>query len=189
MFGRRKKMSRVGRMPINLPSDVKVEIENSKITVKGHRGELTREIHPDIELEIKDSQILVKRKSSGKEQKSIHGLTRTLLSNMIDGVTKGFQKILEIHGTGYKAQKQENRLIMQLGFSKPKEVIIPENLEISFEGGNLIYIKGIEKELVGLFAAKVRKVKPVEPYKGRGIRYQGENIRRKAGKTGKVVAK
>lgn len=180
-------MSRIGVKPIEIPKGVDVQINEEIITVKGPLGILTRKLQKGIFLEREDSILRVKRISDEKFYKSLHGLYRTLISNMIEGVTKGFEKVLEIHGTGYRAQIQGNQLILNLGFSHPVNLKIPEGLKVAVEGqNNIIRISGIDKEKVGEFAAYVRSIRKVEPYKGKGIRYQNEIVRKKAGKAGKI---
>lgn len=178
-------MSRIGRKPIDVPSGVEVKLDGNVITVKGPKGTLTTELHKDMNVAIDGSVISVTRPSEKKEHKSLHGLTRTLVSNMVEGVTKGFTKELEIIGVGYRAAKQGKDLVMNLGYSH--QVIMPEIEGISIEvpGANKIIISGPDKQKVGQFAAKVREKRPPEPYKGKGIRYVGEYVQRKEGKAGK----
>ncbi len=178
-------MSRIGRMPIAIPADVKVTIDNSNfVSVKGPKGELTRAIHKDMILTLEDSVLVVTRPSDEKEHRSLHGLTRTLLSNMVEGVTKGFTKTLEIVGVGFRAAKVNNKLALTLGFSHPLEVEAPVGMGIDVPAPNRIVISGINKEDVGALAAKIRKYREPEPYKGKGVRYEGEVVRRKVGKAG-----
>lgn len=178
-------MSRIGRMPIAIPQGVTVTIEaNNVVTVKGPKGELTRALHKDIILEQEESTIVVKRPSEEKEHKALHGLTRTLLSNMVTGVTKGFAKTLEIAGVGYRASKAGSKLNLTLGFSHPVEVEPPKGITIDVPAPNKIIVNGIDKELVGAVAAKIRGYREPEPYKGKGIKYEGEVVRRKVGKAG-----
>lgn len=178
-------MSRIGLKPIAIPSGVDVTIDGSKVTVKGPKGQLSREFSSEMKIEKTGEQILVLRPSDEREHKSLHGLTRTLIANMIEGVTKGFQKTLEIQGVGYRAQMQGNKLVLQMGYSHPVEFDKIEGINFEVEGTNKIRVKGIDKELVGQIAAEVREVRPVEPYKGKGIRYEGERVIRKAGKAAK----
>jgi large subunit ribosomal protein L6 len=178
-------MSRIGLKPIAIPSGVDVTIDGSKVTVKGPKGQLSREFSSEMKIEKTGEQILVSRPSDEREHKSLHGLTRTLIANMIEGVTKGFQKTLEIQGVGYRAQMQGNKLVLQMGYSHPVEFDKIEGINFEVEGTNKIRVKGIDKELVGQIAAEVREVRPVEPYKGKGIRYEGERVIRKAGKAAK----
>lgn len=178
-------MSRIGRKPIDVPSGVEVKLDGQVLTVKGPKGTLTREIHKDMIVTIDGSVINVSRPSEKKEHKSLHGLTRTLISNMVVGVSEGFSKELEINGVGYRAAKQGKDLVMNLGYSH--QVIMPEIEGISIEvpGPNKIVVSGTDKQVVGQFAAKVREKRPPEPYKGKGIRYVGEYVQRKEGKAGK----
>ncbi len=178
-------MSRIGRMPIAVPAGVTVEIaENNKVTVKGPKGELERVLPSEMEIKQEDGQILVTRPNDLKKMKSLHGLTRTLINNMVVGVTEGYTKQLEVNGVGYKAAKSGNKLTLNLGYSHPVIMEDPEGLESVVEG-NKITIKGIDKEKVGQYAAEIRDKRRPEPYKGKGIKYIDEVIRRKVGKTGK----
>ena len=179
-------MSRIGRMPIAIPAGVTVEIaENNKVTVKGPKGTLERALAPEMEIKQEGAVITVSRPNDLKRMKSLHGLTRTLLNNMIVGVTDGYQKVLEINGVGYRAAKQGKVLTLSLGYSHPVEMTDPEGLETVLEGQNKIIVKGIDKEKVGQYAAEIRDKRRPEPYKGKGIKYADEVIRRKVGKTGK----
>lgn len=177
-------MSRVGKQPIEIPSGVTVEIQGTLITVKGSKGELKREIYPTIKVEIKDNQILVTRSDETKETRSFHGLFRSLISNMVEGVSKGFEKRLEIVGVGYRAQASGNKITLSLGYSHPIEYKAPEGIqfEMDQDAKNQIRITGIDKQVVGEVAAKVRSYRKPEPYKGKGIKYIDEHIIRKAGK-------
>lgn len=178
-------MSRIGRMPIAIPAGVTVTISDSNlVSVKGPKGELTRAIHKDMILEQEDNNLVVKRPSDEKQHRSLHGLTRTLLSNMIIGVTQGFTKTLEIVGVGYRAAKAGNKVALTLGFSHPLEVEAPNGMTLEVPAPNKIVISGINKEEVGALAAKIRKYREPEPYKGKGVRYEGEVVRRKVGKAG-----
>ncbi len=178
-------MSRIGRMPIAVPAGVTVEIaENNKITVKGPKGELSRVLPSEMDLKQEDGQILVTRPNDLKRMKSLHGLTRTLINNMVVGVTEGYTKVLEVNGVGYRAAKSGNKLTLNLGYSHPVIMEDPQGLESTVEG-NKITIKGIDKEKVGQYAAEIRDKRRPEPYKGKGIKYADEVIRRKVGKTGK----
>ena len=178
-------MSRIGRMPIAVPAGVTVEIaENNKVTVKGPKGELSRVLPAEMEIKQEEGQILVTRPNDLKKMKSLHGLTRTLINNMVVGVTDGYTKQLEVNGVGYKASKSGNKLTLNLGYSHPVIMDDPEGLESVVEG-NKITIKGIDKEKVGQYAAEIRDKRRPEPYKGKGIKYIDEVIRRKVGKTGK----
>ena len=179
-------MSRIGRMPIAIPAGVTVTIaENNKVTVKGPKGTLERVLPSEMTIKEEDGHIVVTRPNDLKKMKSLHGLTRTLVNNMIVGVTDGYEKVLEVNGVGYRAQKQGKKLILSLGFSHPVEMEDPEGLESVLDGQNKITIKGIDKEKVGQYAAEIRDKRRPEPYKGKGIKYADETIRRKVGKTGK----
>ena len=179
-------MSRIGRMPIAIPAGVTVTIaENNKVTVKGPKGTLERELPVEMTIKEEDGQIVVTRPNDLKKMKSLHGLTRTLVNNMIVGVTDGYEKVLEVNGVGYRAQKQGKKLILSLGYSHPVEMEDPEGLESVLDGQNKITVKGIDKEKVGQYAAEIRDKRRPEPYKGKGIKYETEVIRRKVGKTGK----
>jgi len=177
-------MSRIGRMPIVIPDNVTVTVDGNVVSVKGPKGELTREINKDIVVEKEDNTLLVKRPSDNKEHRSLHGLTRTLIANMVNGVTKGFSKTLEIHGVGYRAAKSGSKLALSLGFSHPVEIEPPKGISIDVPAPNKIIVSGINKEEVGAMAAKIRGYREPEPYKGKGIKYEGEVIRRKVGKAG-----
>ena len=179
-------MSRIGRKPINIPAGVEVKFENGVITVKGPKGTLTQKIHPNMTVEINGAVIEVKRPNDDKENRSLHGLTRTIIHNMVVGVTDGFSKTLEVNGVGYRVQKQGKQLVMNIGYSH--QVIMEDNEDITIEvqGTNTIIVRGIDKQKVGQFAAEVREKRPPEPYKGKGIKYAGEVIRRKEGKAGKA---
>ena len=178
-------MSRIGKMPIAIPAGVTVDIaENNKVTVKGPKGTLTRVLAPQMEIKIEGTEIVVNRPNDLKQMKSLHGLTRTLINNMVVGVTQGYEKVLEINGVGYRAAKDGKKLNLTLGYSHPVIMEDPEGLESSVDQ-NRIIIKGIDKEKVGQYAAEIRSKRGPEPYKGKGIKYADEVIRRKAGKTGK----
>ena len=179
-------MSRIGRMPIAVPAGVTVDIaENNKVTVKGPKGTLERVLPAEMDIKLEDGHIVVTRPNDLKKMKSLHGLTRSLLNNMVHGVTEGYQKVLEVNGVGYRAQKQGKKLVLSLGYSHPVEMEDPEGLESVVEGQNKIIVKGIDKEKVGQYAAEIRDKRRPEPYKGKGIKYFDEVIRRKVGKTGK----
>lgn len=179
-------MSRIGKMPIAIPAGVTVEIaENNKVTVKGPKGTLERVLVPEMEITKEGEEIIVKRPNDLKRMKSLHGLTRTLIHNMVVGVTNGYEKVLEINGVGYRAQKQGKKLTLSLGYSHPVEMEDPEGIETVVDGQNKITVKGIDKEKVGQYAAEIRDKRRPEPYKGKGIKYADETIRRKVGKTGK----
>ena len=179
-------MSRIGRMPIAVPAGVTVSIaENNNVTVKGPKGELSRVLPSEMTIEMEGDTVVVKRPNDLKRMKSLHGLTRTLINNMVIGVTDGYQKVLEINGVGYRAAKQGKKLVLNLGYSHPVEMEDPEGLEVIVEDQNKIIVKGIDKEKVGQYAAEIREKRAPEPYKGKGIKYADEVIRRKVGKTGK----
>ena len=179
-------MSRIGRMPIAIPAGVTVTIaENNKVTVKGPKGTLERELPVEMDIKEEDGHIVVTRPNDLRKMKSLHGLTRTLINNMVVGVTNGYEKVLEVNGVGYRAQKQGNKLVLSLGYSHPVEMTDPEGIEAVLEGQNKIIVKGIDKEKVGQYAAEIRDKRRPEPYKGKGIKYADEVIRRKVGKTGK----
>ena len=179
-------MSRIGRLPVAVPAGVTVEIaENNVVTVKGPKGTLVRELPVEMEIKKEGEEVIVTRPNDLKKMKSLHGLTRTLIQNMIIGVTEGYQKKLEVNGVGYRAAKQGKKLTLSLGYSHPVEMEDPEGIEVTVEGQNLIIVSGIDKEKVGQYAAEIREKRAPEPYKGKGIKYQDEVIRRKVGKTGK----
>ena len=178
-------MSRIGRHPVAVPAGVTVTIEEgNKVTVKGPKGELVRVLPAEMEIKLEDGQVVVTRPNDLKKMKSLHGLTRTLIHNMVVGVSEGYEKALEVNGVGYRAQKSGKKLTLALGYSHPVEMIDPEGLE-SVVDGNKIIVKGIDKEKVGQYAAEIRDKRRPEPYKGKGIKYADEVIRRKVGKTGK----
>lgn len=174
-------------MPIAVPKGVDVRIDGTTVTVKGPRGELARDIRPEIKIEQADGQLLVTRPTDQPRHRAMHGLTRTLVDNMVRGVTEGFAKTLEMQGVGYRAQMQGKDLHLAIGFSHPVNIPPPEGIEFEVEGTTRIVVKGSSKEQVGQVAADVRKIRPPEPYKGKGIRYLGEYVRRKAGKAGKAA--
>lgn len=176
-------MSRVGKNPIDIPDGVEVNVSKGVVNVKGPKGDLSREVHPQINAKVKDGQLLVARPNESKFHKSLHGLYRSLLLNMVLGVTEGFERKLEIIGVGYRAELKNNRLTLQLGYSHPIVFVPPEGIEIVVENQTSITVRGIDKELVGQVAAKLRSFRPPEPYKGKGIKYEDEYVRRKAGKT------
>ncbi|MDA8066853.1 MAG: 50S ribosomal protein L6 [Thermaerobacter sp.] len=178
-------MSRVGKQPVALPPGVEVQLAEHRLTVRGPRGLLERKLHPEMRVEIRPDQILVLRPTDGKLHRSLHGLTRSLIQNMVQGVTAGFQKNLELAGVGYRAAKQGDRLVLTVGYSHPVEIAPPEGIAIEVPNPTTVQVKGNDKELVGQLAARIREVRPPEPYKGKGIRYAGEVVRRKVGKTGK----
>ena len=177
-------MSRIGNKPITVPDGVEVKLDGNNITVKGPKGTLERELHKNITVTLDGNVITVTRPNDQKENRSLHGLTRTLISNMIHGVTEEFTRKLEVNGVGYRAQKQGKKLVLTLGYSHPVEVEEPEGITIDVPAQNSIIVKGIDKQLVGQVAANIREYKLPEPYKGKGIKYVGEHIRRKEGKAG-----
>ena len=179
-------MSRIGKLPVVIPAGVDVKLEDGNvITVKGPKGTLTRKLVDDLTIAVEDGQVVVTRPSDLKRYKALHGLTRTLIFNMVEGVTNGYTKELEINGVGYRAAKSGNKLTLTLGYSHPVEMIDPEGVTTTLEGTNKIIVSGIDKEKVGQFAAEIRTKRPPEPYKGKGIKYTTETIRRTVGKTGK----
>ena len=179
-------MSRIGRLPVAIPAGVTVVIaENNKVTVKGPKGTLERELPTEMSIKLEGEEVVVTRPNDLKKMKSLHGLTRTLINNMVVGVTEGYQKVLEVNGVGYRAAKSGKTLTLNLGYSHPVEMEDPEGVESTVEGQNKIIVKGIDKEKVGQYAAEIRDKRRPEPYKGKGIKYADEVIRRKVGKTGK----
>ncbi|MDD6212689.1 MAG: 50S ribosomal protein L6 [Clostridiales bacterium] len=179
-------MSRIGRMPIAIPAGVTVEVaENNKVTVKGPKGTLERVLPAELTIQVEGDVVKVSRPNDLKRMKSLHGLTRTLINNMIIGVSNGYEKVLEINGVGYRAQKQGKTLVLSLGYSHPVEMEDPEGIEVVCDGQNKLIVKGIDKEKVGQYAAEIRSKREPEPYKGKGIKYADEVIRRKVGKAGK----
>ncbi|MFZ5645226.1 MAG: 50S ribosomal protein L6 [Bacillota bacterium] len=177
-------MSRIGKMPIPLPDGVDIKIDGTAVAVKGPKGALQRDIHGNMIIKVEDGKLTVDRQTESLTDKSLHGLTRTLINNMVVGVTNGFQRTLELTGVGYKASKQGNKLVLAVGYSHPVEMDPPEGIEVEVPSPTRVIVKGIDKEKVGAFAANVRSVREPEPYKGKGIKYEGERIRRKAGKAG-----
>jgi large subunit ribosomal protein L6 len=182
-------MSRIGRLPITIPAGVDVTIDGRTITVKGPKGSLTRDLHPDMTVSREDSSIVVTRPTEQKTHKQLHGLTRTLVNNMVVGVTDGYRKGLEITGVGYRAVKVGEKLQLSLGYSHQIEIDPPAGITFEVENPTRLAVVGIDKELVGQIAAKVRSTRKPEPYKGKGVRYAGEQVRRKAGKAGKIGGK
>ena len=178
-------MSRIGRLPVVVPAGVTVEVkENNYVVVKGSKGTLERNLPVEMDIKVEDGQVVVTRPNDLKKMKALHGLTRTLIHNMVVGVSEGYQKVLEVNGVGYRAQKQGKKLVLSLGYSHPVEMEDPEGLETTVDG-NKNTVKGISKEKVGQYAAEIREKRRPEPYKGKGIKYADEVIRRKVGKTGK----
>ena len=180
-------MSRVGKVPIPVPEGVSVNIDNGEVAVKGPRGELRRRFSPDMSIELNDNSLTVSRPSNDRVHRSLHGLTRTLLANMVEGVANGFEKTLEIVGVGYRAEKRGDNLVVNVGFSHPVEVTPLPGITLAVEGANRITVSGIDKEVVGEMAARIRAIRPPDSYKGKGIRYSGEVVRLKAGKAGRAV--
>ncbi len=177
-------MSRIGKRPVTVPQGVTLDLKGSEVAVKGPKGELRRQLHPEMQLALADGIFTVSRPSEEQKHKALHGLTRTLVQNMIDGVSKGFVKTLEIQGVGYKAEAKPYGVNLIVGFSHPVKYEAPKGIKISVENNTTVKIEGADKEKVGQVAAELRAVRPPEPYKGKGVRYQGEQVRRKAGKTG-----
>lgn len=178
-------MSRIGKAPIEVPAKVDVEINGNDVTVKGPLGQMSRTFRPEVTIVKEGNTLIVARKAEDRQSRSLHGLSRTLLNNMVVGVSQGFTKNLEMIGVGYRAQVQGRKLVMQLGFSHPIEVEPPAGVEISVEANTKITVKGYDKQVVGDVASNIRSFRPPEPYKGKGVRYAGEHVRRKAGKSGK----
>ena len=182
-------MSRIGRMPVTVPAGVNVKVDNGGVQVKGPKGELGLSVAHPITVSVDGNTVTVARPDDEKRNRQLHGLTRTLIANMVDGVTKGFARNLEIVGVGYRAQMQGKKLSLQLGFSHPVVVEPPAGITITIEGTNKISVSGADKQQVGQLAAQIRDIRPPEPYKGKGIRYEGERVRRKLGKAGKTAGK
>ena len=182
-------MSHIGRLPILIPQGVEVEIKGSEVTVKGGKGELTRCFHPDISITLQDEKLIVTRPSNNRVHRASHALIRSLLANMVEGVSKGFEKVLEINGVGYRTQKVGDKLSFQVGFANTIEFSPPSDVDISVEGTNRIRVTGIDKEVVGQVAARIRAIRPPDPYKGKGIKYLNEKLHLKPGKSAKAVGK
>ena len=178
-------MSRIGKQPIGIPDGVTVEVRGGVVTVQGPGGELSQRVDRDMKVTVEDGEVRVERPSDEREHRALHGLTRSLIANMVEGVTKGYEKRLEIQGVGYRAALKESDLELQVGFSHPVTMVPPAGIEFEVPAPNRIVVKGIDKQLVGEVAANVRKVRKPEPYKGKGIRYEGEYVRKKAGKAAK----
>jgi large subunit ribosomal protein L6 len=181
-------MSRIGLLPIVIPQGVEVSINGDEVTVKGAKGELHRRFHPDISIALKDGRLTVTRPSDDRMHRALHGLSRCLLANMVKGVSEGFEKVLEINGVGYRAQKAGDKLLLQVGYTHPVEFSPPSDVSVTVEGANRIHISGMDKELVGEVAAKIRAIRPADSYKGKGIKYAEEKLHLKPGKS-KVSAK
>jgi large subunit ribosomal protein L6 len=179
-------MSRIGKLPVPITKGVEVKIDGQAVTVKGPKGELNRDFPAGITLRVDDSQVNVERANDEKQTRALHGLSRSLLANMVVGVSEGFTKTLELQGVGYRATQAGDKVTLAVGFSHPVEFAAPVGIQLEVEGNNRVHVRGIDKELVGQVAANIRKVRKPEPYKGKGIRYLGERVRRKAGKAGKA---
>jgi large subunit ribosomal protein L6 len=186
VFG--KPMSRIGRQPIKIPENVTLEVKEGEVRVEGPKGNLTQRVRPELKVVIKEGQVLVSRRAESKLGKSLHGLTRTLIANMIEGVSQGWEKRLEMHGTGYRASLEGESLVLTVGFSHPVKIKPAEGITFQVEGNDKIIVAGSDKALVGQVAAQIRRIRPPEPYKGKGIRYEGEKVRLKPGKAAKVGA-
>jgi large subunit ribosomal protein L6 len=182
-------MSRIGKIAVTVPAGVSVAVDDSVVRVKGPKGELEQRILPAVKLAVEDGSVRVERLGDAKEHRSAHGLTRTLVANMVEGVSKGFRKSLEIQGVGYRAAKAGDRLNLQLGYSHPVHYDPPTGISFALEGTSKIHVEGIDKQQVGQVAAEIRALRPPEPYKGKGIRYEGEVVRKKLGKAGKAGKK
>ena len=182
-------MSRVGLRPIVIPQGTEVKIDGSEVVVRGSKGELRRRFHPDISIALKDGCLIVTRPNDSKIHRSLHGLTRSLLANMVMGVSQGFEKVLEINGVGYRAQKTGDKLLLQVGYTNTVEFSLPLDINIVVEGTNRIRVSGIDKEVVGETAAKIRAIRPADHYKGKGIKYFEEKLHLKPGKSGKIGKK
>ena len=178
-------MSRIGRKPIAIPAGVEVKLDGNTVTVKGPKGTLSRTVHQNMKVAVEGAEIIVTRPNDDKENRSLHGLTRTLIANMVEGVTNGFSKELEVNGVGYRAQKQGNDLVLTIGYSHSVVMSAPEGISIDVPTPNKVVVSGADKQKVGQFAAEIREKRPPEPYKGKGIKYATEHIRRKEGKAGK----
>ncbi len=183
-------MSRIGRVPVVIPNGVQVKVSpDNEVTVTGPKGELHRRLNSDMQIKVEDGKVTVSRPDDDREHRALHGLSRTLVANMIEGVSKGFQKGLEVTGVGYRAEKSGNNLILRVGYSHPVEVTPMPGTSFAVEGANRIKVLGIDKEIVGQMTAKIREVRPPDHFKGKGVRYAGETVRLKAGKAGKAVGR
>ena len=178
-------MSRIGKKPIAIPAGVEIKLDGNTVTVKGPKATLTRTVHPKISVSVEGAELIVTRPDDTNESKALHGLSRSLLANMVEGVSEGFKKELEVNGVGYRAAVQGKKLVLTVGYSHPVEMEVPEGLTVECPSANKIVVSGADKQLVGQFSAEVREKRPPEPYKGKGIRYEGERIIRKEGKAGK----
>jgi large subunit ribosomal protein L6 len=177
-------MSRIGKKPVVIPAGVTVDVADGAVTVKGPRGELRQEFRAEMKVEVREGTVVVERPTDEKKHRALHGLTRALIANMVEGVTAGYRRALEIVGVGYRAEKKGDTLVLTVGYSHPVVVAEPPGIRLSTTGPTVVVVEGIDKQKVGQIAAEIRSVRPPEPYKGKGIRYQGEQVRRKAGKTG-----
>lgn len=182
-------MSRIGRMPVPVPPGVEVQVDGSRVRVKGPKGELERSFHPDMHIALEDGRLVVRRPSDLRHHRALHGLTRALLHNLVRGVTEGYAVELEIHGTGYRAAKQGEKLVLQVGYTHPVELDPPPGITFEVPQPTRVVVRGLDKELVGQVAAKVRAVRPPDPYKGKGIRYARETVRLRPGKAGRAAGK
>jgi large subunit ribosomal protein L6 len=182
-------MSRIGRKPVALPQGVQVTVEGNLVKVKGPKGELTQNVHPDMKINLSENQLVVERPSDDKKHRQLHGLTRSLIANMVQGVSEGYSKGLDINGVGYRAAKQGNKIVLTIGYSHPVEITPLAGVELEVPTATKILVKGTDKQAVGQMAAQIRAVREPEPYKGKGIKYENEIIRRKAGKAGKAGKK
>jgi large subunit ribosomal protein L6 len=180
-------MSRIGKMPVTIPAGVTVKIENNQVSVKGPKGELKRSFHPELKIVVEGNTVSVTRPSDDRLHRSLHGLTRTLVANMVEGVTKGFEKGLEITGVGYRAEKAGNNLMIRVGFTKPVEVVPMPGVSFALDGNTKIRVLGSDKEIVGEMASRIRAIRPPDVYRGKGIKYAGEVVRHKAGKAAKAI--
>jgi large subunit ribosomal protein L6 len=178
-------MSRIGKKPVEIPNGVSIEIKGNQITVKGPKGELVKQLHSEVLVKVQENEIIVERPSDSKLHRALHGTTRSIVNNMVEGVTKGYEKGLELIGVGYRATKSGSKLVLNVGYSHPVEIEPEDGIEIEVPANTKVIVKGIDKERVGAIAANIRSVRLPEPYKGKGIRYVGEYVRRKVGKTGK----
>ncbi len=177
-------MSRIGKMPITVPAGVTVTVEGNVVRVKSSKGELTERIPSEVRVDIEDGVMTISRAADDKRSRAMHGLTRAIVANMVTGLTEGFTKTLEIVGVGYRVQKSGNKVVINVGYSHPVEVFETDSIKLDVEGTNIIKVSGVSKQVVGQFAANIRGIRPPEPYKGKGIRYKGEEVLRKVGKTG-----
>ena len=177
-------MSRIGKLPIKIPEGVSVDVASANVTVKGPRGTLSQSFQPEVSISVEEDRVIVRRNSESKRARSMHGLYRNLVNNMVTGVSKGFSKVLLINGVGYRAEVQDKILVLNLGFSNPVEYPIPDDLTITCEGPTKITVEGVDKQRVGQTSSEIRSIRPPEPYKGKGVRYEDEYVRRKVGKAG-----